>query len=212
MTRLPFIFIIFFCMASCKQSIKDDCNRIKTEFYSTGKIQDILSLNNKNLKNGECFYFNKNGFLDSSVTFSDGILQGMKRDFYNDGSGIDKYDNGSLISHSVYDSSNILIYKTPLDIKTVGKTQIKFFSNRNYVDQNKIDTFSISNAGLPYYNRGISVIGAIIKAVGDTTFSIRTTKHSKELNQIIIKVLARQNISDTTDKGILIDSTVIPVK
>lgn len=212
MTRLTLICIIYFSLTSCNQSKKDNCNFIKTQFYPTGKIQNILSLKSDTIKNGECFYFNEYGFLDSSVTFSNNILQGLKRIYYDNETDTYDYSNGRLISHCVYDSLNDLVYKTPLDINKVGKTQINFFSKRIYFDQDKKDTFTITNEGLPPYNRSLSVTGAIIEHLYDTTFSIRTSKHYADLKKIIIKVSARQNISDTTENGVLIDSIVMPVR
>lgn len=212
MTRFTLISIIYFFLTSCNQSKKDDCNFIKTQFYSTGKIQYIFSLKSDTIKNGECFYFNEYGFLDSSMTFSNGILQGLKRIYYDNETDTYNYNNGRLISHCVYDSLNNLVYKTPLDINKVGKTQIIFFSKRNYFGQDMKDTFTITNEGLPPYNRRLSVTGAIIEHLYDTTFSIRTSKHFADLKKVIIKVSARQNISDTTENAVLIDSIVIPIR
>ena len=204
-------FILTLGLTNCQQSKNIDCNTIKTEFYSTGKIKNIVSLNSENFKNGECFYFNEYGFLDSSMTFSNGILQGLKRIFYENETDIFKYNKGRLISFSVYDSSNVLEYQTPLNIAKVGKTVLKFFSNRDYFDRNKEDTFTISNAGLPLANRRFSVQGGAIEHLRDSTFSIKPSKLLKDSNRIIIKVFARRNLSDS-EYGILIDSVVLPVK
>jgi|GEM_PF-2876297 len=210
--RLLLLFILTLGLTNCQQSKSGNYNTIKTEFYSTGKIKSIVSLNSDNINNGECFYFNEYGFLDSSETFSNGILQGVKRIFYDNETDTYNYNNGTLISHSVYDSLNHLLYKTPIDINKVGKTQIIFLSGRNYFDQDKRDTLTITNEGLPPYNRSFSVTGAIIEPLHDTTFTIRSSKHHNDLKRVIIKVSAKQNISDTTEKGILIDSIVIPVR
>ena len=212
MTRLTLICIIYLSLTSCNQSEKDNCNFIKTQFYSTGKIQSILSLKNDTIKNGECFYFNEYGFLDSSVIFSNDIRHGLKRIYFDNETDKYDYNNGNLISYCKYDSLNNLVYKTPLDLNKVGKTQIIFFSKQNYFDQHKMDTLTITNEGLPTYNRGISVTGAIIAPLNDTTFTLRSTKHHGDLKSVIIKVSAIQHLSDTVENGVLIDSTVIPVK
>ena len=212
MRPLLLLFLLTLSLTNCNLSTEKDCNVIKTDFYETGKLKRILSLNPKGFKNGESFYFNEYGFLDSSVTFRNDILDGIKKIFYDAEIYTYQYDKGNLLSHSVYDSLNMLLYKTPLDINKVGKTQIKFFSNRNYIDQSKIDTFTITNEGLPPYNRRLEVSGAIIEHLHDKTFTIRTSKHFADLKQIFLKVFARQNVSDTTEKGIVIDSLIIPAK
>jgi hypothetical protein len=212
MKRLTFFFLIFLFGTSCNQSKKDNCNFVVTQFYPTGKIQNILSLNNDSIKNGECFYFSEHGFLDSSVTFSNGILQGVKRIYYDNGTYTYRYKNGNLISHCEYDSLNNLLYKTPIDVNEIGKTKITFFSGRNYFNQDKCDSITVTNEGLPLYNKRISVTGAILGPLQDSSFTIRALKHHNDFTRIVLKVFARQNIRDTTEKGILIDSTIIPVK
>src|SRR6185312_8223913 len=212
MTRLTLIYIIYFSLTSCNQSKEFDCNFIKTEFYPTGKIQDILSLNEKNIKNGECFYFNEYGFLDSSVTFSNGTLKGLKRIYYVNETDTYEYDNGNLISHCIYDSLNALKYKTPLDIKKIGITHIAFSNQRNYFDTSKIDTFTITTEGLPLYNRGLTVSGATIEhGKNDSTFTIRINHHFKVSKQIKLWITVRQNIDDSTEIPTIIDSTLIPI-
>jgi len=212
MRPLLLFILLILGLTNCNQSKENDSNVIKTVFHETGKIKTILSLNSKGNQNGQSFYFNEYGFLDSTVTFSNGIIDGIKKIFYDAQIDTYEYEKGNLLSHSVYDSLNKLLYKTPLDITKVGKTQIRFFSNHNYIDQSKIDTFTITNEGLPPYNRQLEVSGAIIERLHDTTFTIRTSKHFADLKQIVLKILARQNVSDTTEKGIVIDSLLIPAK
>jgi hypothetical protein len=213
MTRLTIIFLIFICGTSCNHSKKDDCNFIKTEFYSTGKIRDILSINSRGIKNGESFYFNEYGFLDSSLTFSNGTLDGLKKIYYDNETDVYNYKNGSLIKHFVYDSINFLKYETPLDIKKIGITHIAFSNHRKYFDTSKVDTFTITTEGLPSYNRGLMVTGATIERVkNDSTFTLRINSYLKTSKKVKIWITARQDISDTTEKAITIDSAIIPMK
>ncbi len=212
MTPFKSIFLFSFLLISCNRHKRSECNFIRTNFYSTGKVQLILSLNSDSIKNGECFYFNEFGFLDSSVNFSNGILQGLKRRYYDNQTDTYEYQNGNLVSYCVYDSLNYLKYKTPLDFKKVGKPQLTFLNHRNYAQQDCWDTFTIKTDGLPPYNLVISVKTGTFRFVNDTTFSIKPPKQVKDLHQVILLIAARQNISDTIAKPVLIDSIAIPVK
>ena len=213
MTRLTFIFLIFLCSTSCNNSKKADCNFIKTEFYSTGKIRDILSLDSHGVKNGLSFYFNGYGFLDSSLTFSNGILEGLKKIYYDNETDVFEYKNGNLIKRFIYDSLNNLKYETPLDIKKIGITHVAFSNHRNYFDTSKVDTFTITTEGLPLYNRGMTVSGATIQhGKNDSTFTIKINNHFKVSKQIKLWITVRQNIDDSTEVSTIIDSTLIPIK
>ena len=212
MRPLSLLLFLVLGLTNCNQSKERSCNFIKTELYETGKIKTLLSVNSSNIRNGECFYFGETGFLDSSVTFSNDILEGLKKIFYDVETYTYEYHNGHLIKSCVYDSLNVLKYQTPLDIKKIGKTQLNFFSKQNFIEQNKVDTFTIANAGLPPYNRSLAVIGAVINSINDHTFTIRTSKHTTNLKPVTLWVKARQNISDSTDRGVLVDSITIRVK
>ena len=213
MRRLTFIFLIFLCGISCNHTKNGDCNFIKTEFYPTGKIRDILSLDSREIKNGQSFFFNEYGFLDSSLTFSNGTLEGLKKIYYDNETDVYEYKNGSLIKHFVYDSLNVLKYETPLDIKKVGITHIAFSNHRNYFDTSKVDTFTITTEGLPAYNRGLMVAGATIERVkNDSTFTLKINSYLKASKKVKIWITARQDIRDTTENAITIDSAIIPMK
>jgi hypothetical protein len=213
MTRLTIIFLIFLCGTSCNHSKNGDCNFIKTEFYPTGKIRYILSIDSRGIKNGQSFFFNEYGFLDSSLTFSNGTLEGLKKIYYDNETDVYEYKKGSLIKHFVYDSLNVLKYETPLDIKKIGVTHIAFSNHRNYFDTSKVDTFTITTEGLPFYNRGLIVTGANIERVqNDSTFTLRISSNSKGSKKVKIWITARQDISDTTENPIIIDSAIIPMK
>ncbi|MBL0145409.1 MAG: hypothetical protein IPP48_06280 [Chitinophagaceae bacterium] len=209
---LSYSFIYFF-LTSCTQPKQDEKNIIVKTFYSTARIKEILSLNKDSLKDGICFYFNEDGYLDSSVEYKTGKLDGIKNKYYPDyGIYSYEYKNDTLICHKMYDTLNELKYQTPLDIKSIGKTEFYFKSNRNYFDQDKVDTITIINSGLPYYNRGISITGAIISRITDREYSIRTSKHFDDLKEIKIQVFIKQHLGDTTEVPFIFDTFSIPVK
>jgi hypothetical protein len=211
--RLLLLFLLTLGLTNCRQSKNCNCNTIKTEFYPTGKIKNIISLNSDNLKDGESFHFNEYGLLDSSLTFSNGTLDGFKKIYYDNETDVYEYKNGSLIKHFVYDSLNVLKYETPLDIKKIGITHIAFSNHRNYFDTSKVDTFTITTEGLPAYNRGLMVSGATIEHVkNDSTFTLKINSYLKVSKKVKIWITARQDISDTTENAITIDSAIIPMK
>ncbi len=165
------------------------------------------------VKNGECFYFDEDGNIDSSVTFLNGKLDGVRKLYHlSYGTYTYEYKNGLLSKYKFYDTLDILRYESPLNLKSIAKTTYKFKSNRNYFDQDKIDTITIINDGLPYYNRGISIIGALFSRYNEESYIIKTSKHFKDLKEIKIKVEIFQHLGDSTEIPILFDSISIPAK
>ena len=212
--KLSFIYIILvFGLTNCNHSTKSDKNIIQTNFYSTAKVKSIISLNSDSVKNGECFYFDEDGYIDSSVTFLNGTLDGLRKLYYADyGIYTYEYKKGLLSKSKFYDTLNILRYETPLDLKSIAKMTYNFSSNRSYFDQDKVDTITIITKGLPYYNRGISIIGALFTRNDAESYIIKTSKHSNDLKEIKIKVEIFQHLGDTTEIPILFDSLSIPVR
>ena len=138
----------------------------------------------------ENLFFNEYGFLDSSLTFSNGTLEGLKKIYYDNETYVYKYKNGSLIKHFVYDSLNVLRYETPLDIKKIGITHIAFSNNRKYFDTTKVDTFTITTEGLPAYNRGLMVSGATIERLkNDSTFTLKINSYLKSSKKVKISIM-----------------------
>ena len=200
-------------MSSCTQPKQGTKNIIVKTFYSTARVKEIISLDKDSVKDGISFYFDEYGYIDSSVEYKSGKLNGVKNKYYPDyGIYSYEYKNDTLIFHRVYDTLNELKYQTPLDIKSIGKTKYYLKSNRNYFDQDKRDTITIVNSGLPNYNRGFSFTGAIFSRINDNVYSIRTLKHYDDLKEIKIKVLIFQHLGDTTEVPIIFDSLSIPIK
>ena len=204
---------LYFCLTSCNQPKQENKNIIVTTFYSTARVKEILTLNKDSVKDGISFYFDEDGFMDSSVEYKNGKLNGIKNKYYADyGIYSYEYKNDTLICHKVYDTLNELKYQTPLDIKNIGKTKFYFKSNRNYFDQDTGDTITIINSRLPNYNRGISFTGAIISRINDNEYGIRTSKHYDDLKEIKLKVSIFQHLGDTTEVAMIFDTLSIPAK
>ena len=200
------------CFISCTDLKPVNKNFITKKLYSSGKIQAILSLNSDSLKNGESFYLDENGYLDSSVEYINGKRNGFLNKYYDIGIYSYEFRNDTLIKERYYDSLNQLLVETPIDIKKVGRTKIKFTGNHNYFDPTKVDTLEIFNEGLPPGNRSLSVIGAIIEHINDNTFTIRTSKEFKDLKEVILKISIRQNLGDTTEVPVPFETISIPLK
>ena len=55
-------------------------------------------------------------------------------------------------------------------------------------------------------------IGANIGHINDSTFTMATSGSFKKSKKVILYVYARQDASDTTETGIIIDSILVPLK
>ncbi|MBN8835644.1 MAG: hypothetical protein J0I09_00140 [Sphingobacteriia bacterium] len=213
MRLFSFYSFIYFFLTSCTQPNNDNKNIIIKTFYSTARVKEIISLNNDSLKDGISFYFNKGGYIDSSVEYKNGKLNGVKNKYYADyGIYSYEYKDDRLIYYKVYDTLNKLKYQTPLDIKSIGKTKYYFKSNRNYFDQDKVDTITIINSGLPSYNRSILFSNAIISPINDNEYQIRAPERNSNLKEIKLKVSIFQHLGDTTEAPIIFDTLLIPVR
>ena len=212
--RLLFAYsFLYFLLTSCNHPKSEDKNIVLRTFYSTARVKQIISLNKDSVKDGISFYFDEDGYIDSSVEYKNGKLNGIKNKYYKDyGIYSYEYKNDILIYHKVFDTLNVLKYQTPLDVKNIGKTKFNFKSNRNYFDQDKSDTITIINNGLPNYNRGISFTGAIISRIDDNSYKISTSKHYDNLKEIKLKVSIYQHLGDTTEVPIIFDTLTIPAK
>lgn len=207
--RLTAIVYIF-CLTNCNQA---DIRVIKKKtFYANGKIKNVLSLTPDSIKDGECIYFDEYENKDSSVTFSNGILDGLKQVYSKYGHYTDVYKNGILINHKEYDSLNVLKYETPLNINNLSKTTYKFASNRTYLDKNKTDTLVIINESVPTYNRGIEIVGPLSQPLGDDSFIIGATNHFHDFKILKIFVKLYQHTGDSTEIPTTLDTIRITVK
>ena len=212
--RQSLIYIILlFSLLNCNRSINKKSNIILKTYYSPEKIKDITSLNSDSLKNGECFYFNEDGSLDSNVTYSNGRLNGLRSLYYpHVGIFTYEYHNDWLSKFRRYDTMNLLIYETPINLKQISKPTYEFKSKRNYFDQDKIDTIRIITKGLPPVNRGISTECVCFLPYRDgnkdESFIAKGFHHNKDLKEVKVY----QNFGDTSEVPTLFDSLTIPAK
>ncbi len=144
-----------------------------TTYYSSGQLKSIGRLNNKGLKDGEFIYCSEDGKIDSSITFKNGRLDGLKIIYYfEDDIFYFNYQNNKLQSHKIYDSKNRLKYKSPLDIQAIPKTNFYFKSGRNFYKSGSIDTLVI-NQTVPFMNQNIYFPGATIHSIDQYSWEIR---------------------------------------
>lgn len=149
---------------------------------------------------------NKDIISNDSSNFSVNTYEGSY------GTYKDIYLNDSLVSRKWYDSFGVLKMQTPIEIALIGKTSFKFNSGRNYFDQDKTDTIILITNGLPYYNRGVSINGAILNKINDTIYSIRTSKHFDDLKELKIQIEIYQHIENPKEQPITFEILTIPVK
>lgn len=124
----------------------------------------------------------------------------------------DIYLNDSLVSRKWYDSFGVLKMQTPVEIALVEKTSFKFNSGRNYFDQDKTDTITLITNGLPYYNRGVSINGAILTKINDSSYTIRTSKHFDDLKELKVEIKIYQHLENSKEEPIVFETLTIPVK
>ena len=169
--KIILIIVIILIYASSFAQTKD---RLVTTYYPTGQVKLKGKLNKVGLKNGEFIYYAPDGSIDSSITFKNGKLDGLKKIYYyaNDIFYFD-YQDGKFLSHKIYDSSKQLKYESPLDIKHFPKTTFQFASGRQYFSHGKTDTLTI-NQDVPYMNQNVYFPGATVRAIGRYSWEIKS--------------------------------------
>ena len=145
-----------------------------SNYYPSGQVKERGELNKSGFKNGEFIYYAANGNIDSSITFKNGKLNGLKKIYYSqDDIFYFDYHNNKLVDHKIYDSAGNLKYHSPLKKRNIPKTKYYFKSSRNYYDHNKLDTLIISEE-VPYMNQNVYFPGATVKAVGKYSWEIKS--------------------------------------
>ncbi len=187
-----YIILLSFGCNSADQHTQQITKRhiLKKYFYPSGELKEIISLDTLGNKDSISTYFNETGATDSTVNFENNKREGIKTSFYSIVTYEDLYKNNLLVTHKEYDTLNNLVLQTPLDIKSISKTVYKFKSGRVYFDQSKMDTIELITKGLPDFNRGMSVTGAVISRIDYNNFKIRRTKkeHDPQPVKIIINI------------------------
>ena len=174
----------------------------------------MISYNIDGLKDSVSEYYDEDGYLDSSINYINGKINGIKL-YYEDGGTFENlYKNDSLISKNWYDSSDVLKYSLPVNITNVSHTTIKFSSGRNYFDPNKTDTLELFNKGLPPFNRSITVSkGISLKHLsGDSSYLITCSDKFKNLKEIKIVIGIVQNLEHPLSNEVKFDSVYIKVR
>lgn len=201
-------------LLSCNHSHTSEVTSEAITYYANGNRKDSINLNKSGTKEGKCFYFGEDGSLDSTVTFKNDKRNGLTSKFYGEyGTYTYEYKEDQLIEQKNYDTSNMLIYKSPLDITSLPKTTYRLKSNRTYFDQDLGDTIFFINPKLPPFNRGIEIRGAyfLSKANEYNVKAIRVSKRSNALKNIMIKINIYNSIGDSLTIPDRIDSLIIPV-
>ena len=214
LTNIIFSLLLFNVIACNTNRNQDkETHILKKTFYSNGKLKEVISYNTKNQKDSTSTYYIEFGNSDSTLNYMDGTLTKV---IYNLNAVYkDLYKNNLLIRRNIYDTMNILKYSSPLNTSNISKTKFWFKSGRVFFDQNKTDTITIINTGLPYYNRGIGFKGVIFSRLTDTSYILRKDIKFKKLKEIKIYVLVYQNLGEFPEVstiGQLFDSISIPLK
>ena len=135
---------------------------------------------------------------------------------YNGMGGVfkDIYLDDSLVSHNWYDSAGVLRYTTPIDLKKISKTKIRFLSGRNYFDITKIDTLEILNDNLPFNNRGVLMEGSQCFYISENLYKLKALKDITQTpKQLKLYIHIYDNLEDSTrHRPIIFESVFIPVK
>ena len=141
-------------------------------YYSSGQLKSTGRLTSKGLKDGEFIYYSKEGKIDSSITFKNGRLDGLKVIYYSPDDIFNfSYQNNQLQSHTIYDSTNHLKYKSPLNIDNIPKTTFHFTSGRNFYKSGSTDTLLI-NHDVPFLNQNIYFPGATVRSIDKYSWQI----------------------------------------
>ena len=87
------------------------------------KGKQKISVDKSGIKNGVSEYYNTKGKLDSTVTYKDGKLNGLKTFFYTeDDIFYSDYVNDSLIRQRILSKSGLVKYESPYDTSQVPAT------------------------------------------------------------------------------------------
>jgi len=166
------LFILIAIIIS-RDNFAQTTDSLTKSYYSSGQLKSIGRFTNKGLKNGEFIYYSEEGKIDSSITFKNGRLNGLKIIYYFDDDIFHfNYQNNKLLSHTIYDSTNQLKYKSPLDIHNIPKTTFHFTSGRTFYKRGSIDTLLI-NQDVPCMNQNIYFPGATFRSIDKYTWEIR---------------------------------------
>ena len=210
------LFLLIFISCTNSPSIKrtqEVQHKVKKIFYSPGKLKQLISYNLDGLRDSISEYYNRDGYLDSSMNYSNGKLNGIKFYYENGGTFKNIYRSDSLIQQNWYDSTDILKYSLPVSIATVSKTRIKFSSGRDYFDTTKTDTIEFFNKGLPPFNRMVTISkGISLKHLNDSSYIIKLSPNSEALREIKVVTAIAQNFENPLSNQILFDSIYINVK
>jgi hypothetical protein len=184
-------FLIICCLFSCNQTIivKETGNTLIKNLYPNGIIKEIISLNSHDIKNGESFYFDEKGKMDSSVTFLNGKRNGIKNKYFSaDGIYQSQYINDTIVCKKIYDSLGVLAYVDPLDVNQFAPIEAKLSNGKNYVVYNESDTLLLLNdSNIPALNTGIETIGATLNRLKSNENNIVfTTAHCKKMSEVNI--------------------------
>jgi hypothetical protein len=211
-------FLIICCLFSCNQPpiVKETGNTIVKNLYPNGIIKEIISLNKDSVRNGESFYFDENGKMDSSVTFLNGKYNGIKNKYFSE-YGIYEYDyiNDTAVSKKIYDTLGVLVSIEPLDISKFPPLIAVLSNNKNYVVRNETDTLLLQNDyDIPAFNTAITSIGATFKRLksngNDLVF---TTSRCSKMGSVTIMFSLYSNIDDEKNNNSLRRDTVsFPIK
>jgi hypothetical protein len=175
-----FFTILYLSFGYYSFSQKGDHNN--NTYYSSGNIKEKVSLNQLGVKNGKAFFYSENGYLDSTVIFKNGKINGLKKIFHIDGDVIFMdYSEDSLIRHRVYNKFNKLKYESPLNLKRVPRTTFKFSSGRKYFDTKSFDTLII-NKDVPLLNLSVYFPGAKVYKIDNYTYVIKDWKPQPNSN------------------------------
>jgi hypothetical protein len=188
-------FFIFLIIISCIIKTNSELPKhiLKKKYYQSGKIKQVIAYNLKGLKDSTSNYYNKYGHIDSTINYTNGRLNGNSREYYSNETKIRLYHNDNLVSICIYNSKNLLEYKSPLDTNLIQNVKYKFLSGRDYLNKSKIDTMVLITEGVPVANRVITIIGALISQLNDTTYMIRST-NNKNSDSAIINIGYKQNL------------------
>jgi hypothetical protein len=205
-------FFLCVCIMSCdtmgnadnsnssnKEAVSKPANRIiKKTYYPSGKIATAIAYNTDGLKDSLSTYYDTIGNADSAINFAKGKLDGIATTYYGDRTEIRLYENDSLLNLSIYDAENVLEYKMPLDTTLIKKARYRFTSGRDYFDKSKTDTLILVIEGVPMANRMISISGASMAHLNDTSYIIRSPK-KQNADSVIIHIGIGYSAYDSDD-------------
>jgi hypothetical protein len=210
----PFAIYFFICVSiiSCNadsnpdnlngsdtEAVSKPANRvIKKTYYPSGKIATAIAYNKDGLKDSLSNYYDTIGNIDSTINYANGKLDGIATTYYGDRTEVRLYKADILLNLSIYDAENVLEYKMPLDTTLIKKARFRFTSGRNYFDKNEIDTLILVTEGVPLGNRTISISGASMLHLNDTSYIIRSPKKQNG-DSVIIHIGIGYSAYDSDD-------------